>query len=64
MYKHQVCDMALTPICLALNLTMDGKALSNHVTVTQAVVSDELKVEELQHLDDDVFDVCAQKVTE
>lgn len=56
--------MALTPICLVLNPAMDGKDPRDHLTVTQADVSDELKVEELQRLDDDVFAVCAQKVTE
>lgn len=56
--------MALTPICLVLNPTMDGKDPRDRLTVTQAAVSDELKVEELRRLDGDVFAVCAQKVTE
>lgn len=56
--------MALTPICLVLNPAMVGKDPRDRLTVTQAAVSDELKVEELQRLDDDVFAVCAQKVTE
>lgn len=56
--------MALTPICLVANPAMDGKDPRDRLTVTQAAVSDELKVEELQRPDDDVFAVCARKVTE